>query len=149
MLHLRYSHSHDWDLICTAFNRALQSCGIAAKRSGNLTEDVRLPSSVTELLDMILCPKVAISLNKRTFSIVLQEGRNFNGLACYEQRCQCGRPKLLEIFLPLTLAAGNVDVSLLQHVKKKCGEKQVDGPQLDIILSLCCKCMSNLLLFTR
>ena len=67
-LHLRYSHSYDydWDLICIALNRALQTCGSAAKRSGNLTEDVRLPSSVTELLDMILCRrrKVAISLSK-------------------------------------------------------------------------------------
>ena len=41
-----------------------RGCGIAAKRSGNLAEDVRLPSSVTELLDMILCPKVAIYLSK-------------------------------------------------------------------------------------
>ena len=46
---------------CIFFNRALQSCGIAAKRCGNLAEDVRLPSTVSELLDMILCPKVAIS----------------------------------------------------------------------------------------
>ena len=51
---------------CISFNRALQSCGIAAKRCGNLAEDVRLPSTVSELLDMILCPKVAISWNKRT-----------------------------------------------------------------------------------
>lgn len=61
---MSYDYDYDGDLICTALNRALQSCGIAAKRSGNLAEDVRLPSSVTELLDMILCPKVAIYLSK-------------------------------------------------------------------------------------
>ena len=44
--------------------RSITSCALAARRSGNLAEDVRVPSSVTELLDMILCSKVVISLNE-------------------------------------------------------------------------------------